>query len=283
MTCGRCRRAHYCSTACQKADWPRHKPECRAADAVAVPLTADLHPAAALFVLGIDQLAKKLYAAAQQSFEQALVLFEALLGPIHTTVAACCHVLALALHAQKAFDQAASLCQRALAINEKGHGPDHPDVAYVLSSWGNMLFQQGHFAQALAVFQRALAIFEATLGPNHVEVAVVLFNIAVLLGRQPETRGQARALFKRARDIDATSRPDLSYHSLAAKGYAHMRATQPCRTCGQKGEWKKCSLCQNEWYCSAACQKADWRRHKTECRADDVAAPAKTAAPAPGV
>jgi len=29
MTCGRCRLSWYCNDVCQKADWPRHKHECR--------------------------------------------------------------------------------------------------------------------------------------------------------------------------------------------------------------------------------------------------------------
>ena len=39
-----------CSAACQKADWPRHKHECRAADAAAAPSAANLHHARHLFV-----------------------------------------------------------------------------------------------------------------------------------------------------------------------------------------------------------------------------------------
>ncbi|KAI0682716.1 hypothetical protein C8T65DRAFT_750161 [Cerioporus squamosus] len=30
MTCSKCQKARYCSTACQKKDWPRHKPKCKA-------------------------------------------------------------------------------------------------------------------------------------------------------------------------------------------------------------------------------------------------------------
>ncbi len=30
--CGRCRNAHYCSEKCQRADWKRHRPECKRCD-----------------------------------------------------------------------------------------------------------------------------------------------------------------------------------------------------------------------------------------------------------
>lgn len=40
-----------------------------------------------------------------------------------------------------------------------------------------------------------------------------------------------------------------------------------CRECGQTAtKLKKCSRCRAVWYCSAACQHADWRRHTRECR-----------------
>ena len=29
MKCSKCRRARYCSAACQLADWPRHKKACK--------------------------------------------------------------------------------------------------------------------------------------------------------------------------------------------------------------------------------------------------------------
>ena len=29
LTCSRCRRVKYCTSACQKADWKDHKAECR--------------------------------------------------------------------------------------------------------------------------------------------------------------------------------------------------------------------------------------------------------------
>lgn len=37
-----------------------------------------------------------------------------------------------------------------------------------------------------------------------------------------------------------------------------------CAKCGQPAE-KRCSRCQNEWYCSRQCQVAAWKGHKTVC------------------
>jgi zinc finger MYND domain-containing protein 10 len=37
-----------------------------------------------------------------------------------------------------------------------------------------------------------------------------------------------------------------------------------CGKCG-KPATKRCSRCKNEWYCSRACQVADWTRHKPSC------------------
>ena len=45
------------------------------------------------------------------------------------------------------------------------------------------------------------------------------------------------------------------------------KASAKCRSCGQ---------CHRAWYCGRECQRADWRRHKTACRAA-VAAEARRA------
>lgn len=45
-------------------------------------------------------------------------------------------------------------------------------------------------------------------------------------------------------------------------------------TCNRPGEPRlMCSRCKRVFYCSSACQKNGWKKHKTECRAGDIFVP----------
>ncbi|POR39269.1 T-complex protein 1 subunit zeta [Tolypocladium paradoxum] len=59
---------------------------------------------------------------------------------------------------------------------------------------------------------------------------------------------------------------DTSSHDLGA-----LPQTKRCRKCGKTegkdgGALKKCSRCVKVKYCSAECQKQDWKKHRTECK-----------------
>lgn len=44
-----------------------------------------------------------------------------------------------------------------------------------------------------------------------------------------------------------------------------------CAKCSAKPEKpQRCSRCKNIRYCSVACQKADWERHKKDCKVQDT-------------
>ena len=46
------------------------------------------------------------------------------------------------------------------------------------------------------------------------------------------------------------------------------RPPRPCSHCGDENPPKqlRCSRCRNVWYCSQACQAADWPAHRTRCK-----------------
>ena len=39
-----------------------------------------------------------------------------------------------------------------------------------------------------------------------------------------------------------------------------------CEVCGRETPVKKCAGCRGVQYCSADCQKADWKSHKGQCQ-----------------
>mmetsp|Transcript_20515 Transcript_20515/g.43364 ORF Transcript_20515/g.43364 Transcript_20515/m.43364 type:complete len:143 (+) Transcript_20515:93-521(+) len=43
-----------------------------------------------------------------------------------------------------------------------------------------------------------------------------------------------------------------------------MPSKRVCQVC-QKEASKRCSRCNQAWYCSAECQKNDWKKHKSVC------------------
>ena len=80
---------------------------------------------------------------------------------------------------------------------------------------------------------------------------------------------QSREVAAVARRIGGDRRPDPA------------AARDACDACGKTvAELKRCSRCRAAAYCSTACQRTAWPRHKDHCRRAPKAAPAP-AAPAP--
>ena len=111
------------------------------------------------------------YDEARASFEAALELDEAALGPDHPAVAALLTSLGDLHYTEGDLDGAKVLHGRALSIMTEVFGPEHPDVASVLSNLGAMAVGKGRFEDAKGHFERALEIQEATFGPEHPNVA----------------------------------------------------------------------------------------------------------------
>merc|ERR1711972_455758 len=101
---------------------------------------------------------------------------------------------------------------------------------------------------------RAPALDRTAVSPlskHHVEIVASCAKTQIQVNFGPRTRG-----------IDITR--SLGCHNCrayAAHDCLDVLAAQRSR------ELMKCSGCSKVWYCSVACQKADWKRHKPHCSA----------------
>jgi hypothetical protein len=57
------------------------------------------------------------------------------------------------------------------------------------------------------------------------------------------------------------------------------RALAMCGRCRMIGRWRKCARCRAAYYCGAACQRADWPRHRDGCRPPGLGVPDLAAVP----
>ncbi len=166
------------------------------------------------------------YAEAIPLLEQALAIFEKVLGPDHPHVATNLNNLAELYRTQGQYDRAEPRYQRALAIFEKALGPDHPDVAMSLNNLALLYSTQGQFDRAEPRYQRALAIFEKALGPDHPDVAMSLNNLAELYRTQGRY-DRAEPRYQRALAIyEKALGPDHPNVATSLNNLATLYATQ---------------------------------------------------------
>jgi tetratricopeptide (TPR) repeat protein len=155
---------------------------------------------------GQDQLQEGRYREAIDSFETALAMAEAELGPEDATTATLLNELAEVYRAQSRTAQvyAERLYKRALAVYERALGPEHPYVAASLNNLALLYEEQGHVAEAESHYRRSLGVLEQALGPEDSKVAASLNNLARLYERQGRYF-ESEALYARARGITAAS------------------------------------------------------------------------------
>lgn len=97
--------------------------------------------------LGSAQLRNNKLAEAENSFREALTIYEKRLGADHEYTGAMLNNLGLVLERQGNFPNAELLLRRSLAIKEKKQGRDHPDTAVTLANLARVLDRQGRSGQ----------------------------------------------------------------------------------------------------------------------------------------
>lgn len=137
------------------------------------------------------------YTEAAPLLEEAVVLFEQVLGEEHTEVAKTLNILGRLYRRQGNYDDAERCYLRALSLLEQVFGPEHSQVAGILNNLGLLYENQGKYAEAEPLFLRALAIREHLLGPEDPLVANVLNNLGLLYDDQGRFT-EAQPLLERA-------------------------------------------------------------------------------------
>ncbi|MCX8067729.1 MAG: tetratricopeptide repeat protein [Anaerolineae bacterium] len=173
-----------------------------------VQLYRDFHPfstdlARALNLLGNVFFSLKDLAGARASFENALGIWETLLGREHPYVAISLDNLGNVLQGLGDLGEAWKCHKRASQILEARLGPEHPDVAIALNNLGVLLWAQGDLPGAREHFQRALDILKARLGPEHPGVTTALNGLGNVLWAQGDLVG-AQACFEQVLRIRET-------------------------------------------------------------------------------
>ena len=151
--------------------------------------------------------------------------------------------------------EAEKLHREVLEGKLKLHGKKSIAVAISQNSLGQVLKQQGKFEEAIPYLEAALAVREATRGEEQ-DAAITRDELGCCY--------QALGQRKKAKEI------------RLKKGLAAVICSnEPCsQTAKQKGikMLECCSQCKAIWYCSAACQKADWKKqHKKYCKPEAAA------------
>lgn len=172
---------------------------------------------------------------ALRSYQGALKLSEASLGPESPLTIACMARVASMYSFLGGFDQALPLAQQALQRSEKALGPDHPRTAQSLIVLGSIYGQMGAHDKALSMSQRGLQISEKALGPEYQQTAAALSNLASLY-TQMGAFDQALPVARRAAEIrektlgpenlwTAASLRTLGFLYLAKKDYSQAEST----------------------------------------------------------
>ncbi|RKH11313.1 CHAT domain-containing protein [Corallococcus sp. CA053C] len=137
------------------------------------------------------------YTEAVSRDEQALSLFEVVLGSTHPEVARSLDQLGRHLLLQGNSARAEPLLQRALEIREAALGKNAPEVAQTLTTLGDLYAAQQLFARAEPPYARALSIREEAFGREHPLVAESLNHLANLYSSQ-DLYTRAERLYLRA-------------------------------------------------------------------------------------
>lgn len=131
----------------------------------------------------------------------------------------------------------------------------HPKrVADRWSALGQALTRAGDVAMAACAFHWGVHVARHTAGVAMPEIYATLLQNLAFLGEMSQVEAEEQEEYKRC---------SLENHAKEAAKNMPKLSLGRCRACFADTD-KRCA-CKKEFYCSRACQKEDWARHKPHC------------------
>jgi len=181
-----CKQVNYCGPACQKADWPSHKPECAFALDKQLKKARREHGkdnvevANARMDAGLSHMREGRFGEAERCFLKARQVFTAAHGEENADTATACMYLGQVYDSMARYDESIKMLQLSLRIfrcNEVTSRGEVMGVGQSLHIMGRSLANQGKFEEALERLEEAHGIFKEALGEEYASVAHVLCDM----------------------------------------------------------------------------------------------------------
>jgi len=152
------------------------------------------------------------------------------------------------------YARAVHLHRQALVIKLQAFGEEAVQTAISFNGLGEDLLQLGQLDEAEEMLGKALHVRDDTAfgglgaGPR-MDAAVTRENVAQL------REAQGRLADAKEMRLRGKGKGEICCGHYACPGQMF-----------KSTELKSCANCSSVFYCSATCQKADWRRHKKACK-----------------
>ena len=191
--------------------------------------------------------------------------------------------------------------QEALVVGEKQtdltlrvYGPDHPQYATSLSNTAQLYAKLKQVPLAVDLASKAVAIFMKTYGPSHSYTQIAGSDLEMYQKSLTDpTLKNELASKDRMCNIDGCNtvkknmlrcmkclsfylcekhKDKIDEHIVVCPKFPDvlpeekkLKKIVKCRRCRKESKLMKCAVCEKVKYCSAKCQKDDWKRHKVFC------------------
>ena len=168
-----------------------------------------------------------LFSEAQTQLEQALQLYERILGPENPTTVRIISRLGSVAVSQAKYAEAEALSTRALTVQRRVLPPEDLDTLYSMNILGNVYYLEGKYDQAEPLHSQVLEIRRRILGPEHPRTLASMNNLAgVYYGqsRYAKAEGPWAQVLEIRRRVLGPEHPDtLSSMRNLALAYAIQR------------------------------------------------------------